>query len=340
MTFEEYEPTSTLVVTEHLLYSAKYSFIDIHSHQPYMADQDLTELIESMDSLNMRIMVNLSGRWGKQLKRMVDNIERNGLSNRFIVFTNIDFSGFGMDGWTEAWVEQIKMDHTNGAKGLKIFKELGMTHKDETGKRIRINDPRLDAIWEVCGELGMPVLIHSGAPPAFWEAMDQKNERWLEMYLHKDRRYSNSNPAPWEQIIAEQHDMFSKHPNTIFINAHFGWFGNDLRKLSQILDELPNMYIEFGAVIAELGRQPRSAQKFFEKYQDRILFGKDSWVPSEYMTYFRILETQDEYFPYHKKYHAFWPMYGIGLTDQILKKIYYKNALKLIPSMDRTLFPD
>ncbi len=340
MTFEEYEPTSTLVVPENLIRSAKYPFVDVHSHQPYMENQDLTGLFKEMDSLNMAIMVNLSGRWGEHLESMADNIESHGSSNRLVVFTNIDFSGFGIYGWTENCVEQIEMDHANGARGLKIYKELGMTLKDVNGKRIQINDPRLDPIWEVCSEMGIPVLIHSGAPKSFWDPMDEKNERWLEMHTYRNRRYLNSYIAPWEQIMEEQHDVFSKHPNTIFINAHFGWYGNDLKKLSEILDELPNMYIEFGAVIAELGRQPVTAKKFFEKYQDRILFGKDSWVPSEYMTYFRVLETQDEYFPYHKKYHAFWRMYGMGLTDEILKKIYYKNALKLIPGLDRSLFPD
>jgi predicted TIM-barrel fold metal-dependent hydrolase len=133
--------------------------------------------------------------------------------------------------------------------------------------------------------------------------------------------------------------MFRKHKSTTFINAHFGWYPNDLNYLSKLMVEIPNMYVEFGAVIAELGRQPRAARAFFEKFQDRILFGKDSWVPEEYATYFRVLETTDEYFPYHKKYHAFWAMYGMGLPDEILKKIYYKNAIRIIPGIDASQFP-
>ena len=170
--------------------------------------------------------------------------------------------------------------------------------------------------------------------------MDDKNERWLELATHDRRKRSDTDPAPWQQLIDEQHRMFRKHPNTTFINAHFGWYPNNLPMLDSLLTQLPNMYVEFGAVIAELGRQPKAARKFFEKYQDRILFGKDSWVPEEYATYFRVLETEDEYFPYHKKYHAFWAMYGMGLPDDILKKIYYKNALRIIPNLDKTLFPD
>ena len=133
--------------------------------------------------------------------------------------------------------------------------------------------------------------------------------------------------------------MFKKHPKTTFIAAHFGWYPNDLAKLSGLMDAMPNIVVEFGAVIAELGRQPKMAKAFFTKYQDRILFGKDSWVPDEYATYFRVLETEDEYFPYHKKYHAFWPMYGMGLSDDILKKVYYKNALRIIPNIDKSQFP-
>jgi predicted TIM-barrel fold metal-dependent hydrolase len=338
ITFEEYNPISTLVHSEHLTTKAKFPFIDVHNHQAGMSKQQLSELIKAMDTLNMQLMVNLSGRNGQPLKDMTTNIKTS-YPNRFIVFANIDFRGFGSTDWTTKTINQLKEDVRNGARGLKIFKELGLTHKDIAGKRIPVDDPRLDTIWSLCASLGIPVLIHSAAPIAFWSPFDERNERWLEMKTYPDRIYGDTNPAPWRQIIDEQHRMFKKHPKTIFINAHFGWLGNDLGQLSSLMDEIPNMYVEFGAVIAELGRQPRAAYTFFDKYQDRILFGKDSWVPSEYTTYFRVLETDDEYFPYHKKYHAFWGMYGMRLPDEILKKIYYKNALKIIPGIDASLFP-
>ncbi|HYH55162.1 MAG TPA: amidohydrolase family protein, partial [Anseongella sp.] len=174
----------------------------------------------------------------------------------------------------------------------------------------------------------------------FWDEADRHNERWLELLTRPGRKRGPNDPAPWEQLIGEQHRMFKKHPGTTFIAAHFGWYANDLGKLDSLLKEMPNVMIEFGAVIAELGRQPRMARKFFARHQDRILFGKDSWVPEEYATYFRVLETEDEYFPYHKKYHAFWRMYGLGLDDDILKKIYYRNALRIIPAIDKSLFPE
>jgi len=337
--FETYNPVSTLVVPQHLIKKAKYPFIDVHSHQPAMATQNLSALLSSMDSLNMRVMVNLTGFGGDRLKAMADNIQRHS-PKRLLLFTNLDFRGFGGKDWTENAVKRLRQDVANGAKGLKIFKELGLSYKDINGVRIPVDDPRLDPIWQTCSELGIPVLIHSAAPQSFWDPLDNNNERLLEMTLHADRVYTADKYASWQQIIDEQHRMFKKHPKTTFINAHFGWMGNDLAALTKLMNEIPNMYVEFGAVIAELGRQPRAARSFFETFQDRILFGKDSWAPEEYPTYFRVLETADEYFPYHKKYHAFWAMYGMNLPDDILKKIYYKNALKVIPGIDKTMFPE
>jgi predicted TIM-barrel fold metal-dependent hydrolase len=339
MGFEEYDPVSTLKVPQHIVTKAKFGFIDVHNHQWSMESQNLQELIVSMDTLNLKVMVNLSGDNGNRLKAMVDNVKTH-YPNRFIVFANIDFDNVGKSDWTNNAVQQLKQDYANGARGLKIFKEFGMFVKDNAGKRVTVDDNRLDAIFETCADLGIPVLIHSADPKPFWDTPDKHNERWLEIVTHSERRRSDNDPAPWQTIIDEQHRLFKKHPRTKFIAAHFGWYANDLTTLGKLLDDLPNVYTEFGAVIAEIGRQPRAARAFFEKYQDRILFGKDSWVPSEYTTYFRVLETGDEYFPYHKKYHAFWRMYGLELPDSILKKVYYKNALSIIPGIDKSLFPD
>ena len=336
--FESYNPPSSLVVPAHVVTRAKYPFIDIHNHQNNMSPQKLGELISIMDTLNMAVMNNLSGGSGENLKKSVDNIKSTA-PKRFTVFANINFNGIGETGWIEKAVKQLEEDMKNGAMGLKIFKNLGFSVKDNTGKRVAVDDERLDPIWKKCGELKIPVLIHTADPKQFWEPMDNNNERWLELKTSPNRKRSNTDPAPWQQLIEEQHRMFKKNPKTTFIAAHFDWHANDLARLSKFMDDMPNIYVEFGAIIAELGRQPLAASQFFQKYQDRILFGKDSWEPDEYTTYFRVLETKDEYFPYHKKYHAFWSMYGMGLPDEILKKIYYKNALKLLPALDKTLFP-
>jgi predicted TIM-barrel fold metal-dependent hydrolase len=339
MDFEKYNPVSTLVVPENKVAKSKFPFIDVHNHQFDMPTMDLSTLIKDMDKLNMAVMVNLSGQSGNSIVQSVKNINRN-YPKRFLVFANVEFNGIGENGWAEKSAKQLEEDVKNGASGLKIYKSLGFSVKDKDGKRVAVDDPRLDPIWKKAGELKIPVLIHTADPASFWDPMDEKNERWLELATHPRRKRTDTDPVPFEQLMDEQHRMFKKNPGTAFINAHFGWYPNDLGKLGRLMDELPNMYVEFGAVIAELGRQPKMARKFFEKYQDRILFGKDSWVPEEYSTYFRVLETEDEYFPYHKKYHAFWAMYGMGLPDNILKKVYYKNALRLFPKIDKSLFPE
>ena len=344
--FEEYDPVSTLKVPEHKLTRSKYPFIDVHNHQFQMDGQDLSKLLAQMDSLNMGLMVNLSGRGfasneaeaTKFFDQALANIQKTN-PKRLVLFTNINFSNVNDKGWTAEAVKILEDDVKKGARGLKIYKSLGFSVKDDKGNRVQVDDPRLDPIWAKCGELGIPVLIHTADPKSFWDPMDRYNERWLELKLHAGRKRSANDPVPWEKLIAEQHNVFRKHPKTTFIAAHMDWFPNDLKKLDSLMIVFPNMNVEIGAVIAELGRQPRASRAFFEKYQDRILFGKDSWVPSEYTTYFRVLETNDEYFPYHKKYHAFWRMYGMGLPDGILKKVYYQNALRIIPGLDKSQFP-
>ena len=339
MSFEAYDPPSTLVVPGRNVYRAKFPFVDVHNHQWRMPEQDLAALTAIMDTLNMAVMVNLSGRSGDFLANAANNVKTNA-PNRILLFANIDFRTIDDEDWTERTVAQLRQDHKNGAVGLKIYKNLGLTAKDTSGNRIPVDDPRIGPVWDVCGELGMPVLIHSGEPAAFWLPKDGNNERWLEM-KQRPRRWRGGGDYPsWEHIIGEQHRVFRKHSNTTFINAHLGWMGNDLARLGDSLKALPNVYTEIGAVLAELGRQPRFAKQWFIDNQDRVLFGKDSWRPDEYATYFRVLETNDEYFPYYRKRHAFWKMYGLDLPDDVLKKLYYQNALRIFPTIDRSLFPD
>lgn len=338
MTFEEYEPKSTLVVPAHIVKSAKYPFIDVHNHQWRMATQDVSETTAEMNELNMAVMVNLSGRSGETLKAAVENVRQNA-PNRFIQFANISFENIDKPGWTEKTVKQLVQDYNNGARGLKIFKNLGLTAKDSKGNRIPVDDPRIDPVWAKCGELGIPVLIHTGEPAVFWDPIDKYNERWLEMKQYPNRHRNPDEYPSWEKVMSEQWNVFRKHPETNFINAHLGWMGNNLSRVGELMKEFPNMYTEIGAVLAELGRQPHFARQFFIKYQDRIMFGKDSWRPEEYYVYFRVLETSDEYFDYYRKRHAFWKMYGLNLPDDVLQKVYYKNALTIIPGIDKSFFP-
>lgn len=354
--FHEYDPPSTLVVSEHPVTRAKYPFIDVHNHQFGMPDQDLGQLIAAMDKLNMAVMVNLSGRGfrrlelaegkisfdlreGEFLERAVANVATNA-PGRFLVFTNIRLQGIDDPDWTTRTLEQLAIDVENGAQGLKIYKNLGLTEKDSQGERIPVDDRRLAPVWDKCGELGIPVLIHTGEPASFWHPKDGDNERLLEL-MEKPERYRDPVLFPsWETLMAEQHRMFRNHPDTVFINAHLGWLGNDLARLGELLDDLPNMYTEIGAVLAELGRQPRYARQWLIDHQDRVLFGKDSWNPEEYPVYFRVLESADDYFDYYRRRHAFWKIYGLDLPDEVLKKIYYQNALRILPGIDSSLFPN
>ena len=349
MDIEEYSPKSSLVVEENPKSSAKFPFVDVHSHQWKMPVMDFTDLLAEMDSLNMGYMINLSGSGfatfaGNQdlmdlsLTESIENIKKQGVTNRFGVFVNVDFNKIDDSDFGTNNVEIIKDAVKQGVIGLKVYKNLGLNLKDNSGNRVKVDDQRLNPIWQICGELNIPVLIHSGEPSPFFDPIDKHNERWLHA-RQKPQSFRNSEEYPsFDVVMQEQYNMFKNNPNTTFINAHLGWYGNDLDKMSAQLDELSNVYTEIGAVIAELGRQPIRARRFFVEHQDRVLFGKDTYKKSEFDVYFRILETSDEYFDYYRKRHAHWKMYGLNLPDSILKKLYYKNARKLFPNIPLELF--
>jgi predicted TIM-barrel fold metal-dependent hydrolase len=337
--FETYDPVSMLVVPGAPVTRARFPFVDVHGHQRRVTEESVAAVVREMDAMNMAIMVNLSGGSGESLARNVALMERVA-PGRFATFANLNFQGINDPDWGARAAAQLERDvRVGGAKGLKIFKNLGMDIRDAEGRRIPTNDPRFDPVWAKAGELGIPVLIHTAEPPAFFLPVDSTNERLLEVTLYPNRAMPQDVFPPFETLMAEQHAVFRKHRGTTFINAHLGWYGQDLARLGQLMDEFPNMVAELGAVIYEPARQPRTARAFFIKYQDRILMGKDSWVPSEYGTYFRVLETADEYFPYHKKYHAFWRMYGLDLPDEVLRKVYYGNAVRVVPGLDASRFP-
>ena len=341
MSTEDYEPRSTLVVPQHEVTKARYPFIEVHSHQWGMADWSagrLDTLVLNMDSLNLAVLINLSGRSGDDLVGAAERV-RSTYPGRILHFANISFDGIDEPDWTERTVAQLERDVDNGAVGLKIYKSLGLSVVDSSGELVAIDDPRIDPVWRKCGDLGIPVLIHTAEPAPLFEPHDRFNERWLELKQRPERHRPPDQYPSWEQMIAEQHNVFRKHPETTFINAHLGWLGNDLGRLGRLFDELPNVYTETGAVLAELGRQPRSAREFLIKYHDRVMFGKDAWAPDEYHVYFRAFETADEYFDYYRKRHAHWKIYGLDLPDEVLRHLYYKNALRLIPGIDLSLFP-
>jgi predicted TIM-barrel fold metal-dependent hydrolase len=333
----DYRPASTLVVDEHPVPRAKFPAVDIHSHETATAD-NMPRLVKEMDALNLRVLNNLSGGSGARLKQNVEVIRKSAYRDRFTVFANLDFGGFA-PGWGRKAAARLEEDVANGAVGLKIFKDLGMTTRKADGSRIAIDDPELDPVWAAAGRLDIPVLIHTAEPPAFFEPLDYTNERWLELALYPGRRNYDASKVKFAQLIAERDRMFAKHPKTRFIAAHFAYHGHDLARAAALVEKQPNVYLEVAAVLYDFGRQPRAAAAFFTKYQDRVLFGKDTYAPSEYPYYWRVFETSDEYFDYYRDYHAFWKLYGMNLSDAVLRKLYYENALKVTPGLPATGWP-
>jgi predicted TIM-barrel fold metal-dependent hydrolase len=203
-----------------------------------------------------------------------------------------------------------------------------------------MDDPELDVVWETAARLGVPVFVHTGDPAEFFEPHDLDNERWLEMALFPNRQLNDRSRFPtFDELMAERDRMIAKHPNTTWVLAHLGWHAQDLGRLGRLFDAHPNLHAELGAILYDLGRQPRFAREFFIKYQDRLLFGKDAFEESEYPYYWRVFETADEYFDYYRDYHAFWKLYGLDLPDDVLRKIYYANALRIVPDMPKGRFP-
>jgi predicted TIM-barrel fold metal-dependent hydrolase len=337
----DYKPRSTLVVPQHQVPRAKFPAIDFHGHPPPLTSEaTIGRVVAAMDQLNVGAMVNTGGPGGGRLKESLAALAASKHKHRFVVFTNVNLRDVG-PGFGKRAAQQIEADVKAGAAGVgELGKNLGLAIRKADGTRLKVDDPELDPIFEVCARLGVPLFMHIGEPQEFFQPIDYRNERWLELALYADRRYNDRSLYPtFEELIAERDRMLLRHPKTTVVLAHLGWQGNNLAALGQLLDKLPNLHTEVGAVLYDFGRQPRTGHEFFVKYQDRILFGKDSFQPDEYPYFWRVLETTDEYFDYYRDYHAFWKLYGLGLPDDVLKKVYYRNALKVTPALSRAGFP-
>jgi predicted TIM-barrel fold metal-dependent hydrolase len=335
----DYKPKSTLVTKETLVPKAKFPVVDIHSHTGPTPD-NIERLIQEMNATGLRVLNNLSGGADPAaVKQKVDYIRSSKYPDRFTVFANVNFNGADAPGWAQKAVAGLEASVRNGAIGLKVFKNLGLSTTKTDGTRLKIDDPVLKPVWDACARLNIPVLIHSGEPEPFFSPLDYTNERWLELALFSDRRNYMPGRPTFAEIQGERDRMFAAHPKTRFIGAHFAYYGHNLPAAAQLLDRLPNVVLEVSAVLYDFGRQPRAAREFFIKYQDRVLFGKDAYEPTEYPYYWRVFETADEYFDYYRDYHAFWKLYGLNLPDDVLKKIYYKNALKVAPGLPQNGWP-
>jgi predicted TIM-barrel fold metal-dependent hydrolase len=286
-----------------------------------------------MDRLNLRVMTVASNVSGTRLTELLALLNASPHKDRFRVFTGVDFRNVG-PGWGAKAAAQLEADIKAGAVGVgEIGKSFGLSTRKADGTRLKIDDPELDPVWAAAARLDIPMFIHTAEPQEFFSPLDYQNERWLELALFPDRRNFGPGQVTFEELMVERNNLFKRHPKTRFIAAHFGWHANDLKRAAAMLDSYPNVVVEVGAILYDLGRQPRSAHDFFVKYQDRILFGKDSWQPDEFPYFWRVFETRDEYFDYYRDYHAFWKLYGMNLPDAVLKKLYYQNALRVVRGM-------
>jgi predicted TIM-barrel fold metal-dependent hydrolase len=351
---ESFRPRPILKVTEHILMRAKFPVIDVHTHfrQKFHGSAEaLDEWVRLMDRNRIAVCVSLDGQWGDffdEHEKLLWTKHRD----RFVVFANIDWQGAGKADDPASWdcnrpdfarrvATELGKLKERGASGVKIFKQFGLDYKNADGSLIAIDDDRFNPIWHACGELKLPILIHVADPAAFFLPIDETNERWEELHRHPEWSFYGPQFPSREKLIEAFLRVVKSHPNTTFISAHMASNAEDLAAVSLWLDECPNLYVEIASRIAELGRQPTTARKFLIQHQDRILFGTDGpWPEERVRLYWRFLETEDEYFPYSEKAfppQGFWNIYGIHLPDEVLQKIYYQNAARIIPGIAERL---
>jgi len=331
---KDFHPEPTLHRAAHDIKRAKFPVIDVHTHTNDargIGDRvDPKEMLERMDRLNIKTIVILTGGWGDDLQKIIDTMVLP-YPGRFMVFEQIDWSKIDDPNFSQLMVSQLDDSVKRGARGLKILKELGLGVRDKSGKLIPVDDPRLDPVWEECGRLGIPVFIHVADPEAFFHPIDANNERYEELIEHPDWSFYGHHFPSMQELMAQRDRMFGKHPHTTFVALHFGSWPENLDFVEQTLAKFPNVMIETGAREGELGRQPRRTRALIMKYPDRVMFGTDEGASEAmYTNYFRWLETEDEYFPY-AQYPAQgrWMIYGMGLPDDVLEKLYHKNAERL-----------
>jgi predicted TIM-barrel fold metal-dependent hydrolase len=349
LALDKFRPMSMLTVPEHLVQRARFPVVDVHfhprvrfHHDPKLLDDYVTQV---MDRQNIAVCVSLDGQMGESfLEHRKYLWER--YRDRFVIFANIDWRGDGKLDEPATWdcqradfgrrmAADLAKLKAEGASGLKVFKDFGLVYRNPDGSLIKVDDPRWDPIWAACGELGLPVLIHTADPAAFFLPLDETNERWEELKRHPD--WSFHGKADRAELLAALLRVVGRHPKTRFIGAHVASNSEDLKTVAGWLDAHPNLYVDIAARISELGRQPYTARKFMIDYADRVLFGTDGpRVSTRLLLHWRFLETFDEYFPYSENAfppQGFWRIYGLGLPGEVLKKIYFENAARIIPGV-------
>lgn len=341
MYLSEYLPKSELVTEEHIVNTPRFPVIDIHCHYRTMFEKDGSfkdgmdpaSCVEHLKKYGVERVVNLDGTWGVELDALFSKIHP--YEDRIIIFGSVDTARIDEENFGSYVRTTIRESYRKGIKGLKFFKKVSLSQKDASGKYIAIDDERLKPIWETAAELDIPVLIHIADPVAFFKPIDRYNERYEELLAHPNWSYYNKpGMYTFEELMRMQENLLANNPDTTFIIAHVGSYSENLGQVAEWLDRFPNMNIDIAARLAELGRQPYAARKFFTRYQDRILFGVDGRPLEDiYPYYYRFLETWDEYFDYTYDpipNNGRWKIHGIGLEDEILEKVYKKNAERIL----------
>lgn len=328
----DWQPKSQLVVKETIIMKPKFPVIDIHNHLGELGNTE--KYLEEMNKAGVRMCVSLDGNSAKDFYKEHLKVSQKIGPDRFLVFFRPDFSNIDDPDFGNKEAKKLEQAVNLGARGMKISKVLGLTVKDKAGKLVAVDDPRIDPLWTKCGELGIPIVIHVSDPVAFHTPVDRYNERYDELGEHpKWSFYGEEFIYSKEEILAQLYRVIERHPKTIFVSTHMGNLAEDLGRVSMWLEKYPNMYVDIDARISELGRQPYTARKFLIQYQDRVLFGTDTPPNVEaYRVYYRFLETDDEYIDASPSHHlqGRWMIYGIHLPDEVLEKIYNKNALKIL----------
>jgi predicted TIM-barrel fold metal-dependent hydrolase len=333
---KDWQPRSMLVVPATTVDKPRFPAIDVHNHlgagRDVLTAQRVAGYLEEMNEAGVQTVVNLDGGWGDRLQETLARLD-NAHPGRFLTFAQVDFTGFDDPEWSGREAARLTEGFNAGAKGLKFHKLLGLGYRHQDGTLIRVDDPKLDPIFETCAAHRKPVMIHTADPAAFFTPLDRFNERWHELNEHPNWLFHGKDFPPREELLAQFIRVVEKHPRTNFIGAHFGNNVEDLATVGQWLERFPNLYVDIDARISELGRQPYTARDFFLKHQDRILFGTDTNPRREaFRIYYRFLETRDEYFDCAASHHlqGFWMIYGIDLPDGVLEKIYHKNAERIL----------
>ena len=354
LALDQFQPKSQLAIPQQRPTRAKFPVVDVHVHprlKLHSNAEQLDEFVRVMDQQNIAVCVSLDGQLGDQIeehKKLLWTKHRD----RFVFFANLDFIGSGKKEDPGSWdcqrpdfgrrmAQSLADAKHRGAVGLKIFKMLGLFYRNPDGSLITIDDPRWDPIWQACGKLKMPVLIHTADPVAFFEPIDRFNERWEELHRHPDWSFAGDEFPSHDELLAARNRVIARHPQTTFIGAHVANYPENLAEVGRWLDKYPNLHVEIAARIAELGRQPRTARKFFIKYAARIMFGTDGPRPvGRLIPHWRLLETTDEYFTYAENQYppqGLWNIYGLDLPDEVLRKVYSENAARLIPGVAERL---